>query len=217
MKILPTEALAALERGDAVVSAAVRIALPVPALFWGGMGSLEVEGETYVGVGDRGVVKSTRGAIGTAEYKTELKLSGVDPDIAAAVDLKALRGKGVVIRRLIFDSSGSILLAATVWLRGRVDLATLDETVGGASALVVSVEGAVRGLGRRSERMRSDADQRLIDPTDSSLRRIAYAGDKQIYWGGKIPARAGRLFQGTPRGPRGGGPHLDPGDYGVLS
>ncbi len=214
MKILPPEALAALERGDAVVSAAVRIALDIPALFWGGFGPLTIAGEVYGGVGDRGVVSSTRGAIGTAEYKTELKLSGVDPDIAAAVDLRGLRGRGVVIRRLIFDSSGSILLADNVWLRGRVDLATLDETVGGTSALVVSVEGAVRGLGRRSERMRSDADQRLIDSADSGLRRVAYAGEKQIYWGGKVPARAGRLFQANQNRLRGGSPQLDAGDFG---
>jgi len=214
MKIIPPEALAALERGDAVVSAAVRIALDTPARFWGGFGPLVISGETYVGVGDRGMVSATRGAIGTAEYKTELKLSGVDPDSAAQLDLRALRGRGVVIRRLIFDSSGSILLGQNVWLRGRVDLATLDEMVGGASTLVVSVEGAARGLGRRSERMRSDADQRLIDPTDGGMRRTAFAGEKTIYWGGKVPARAGRLFQANTNRQRGGSPQLDAGDFG---
>lgn len=214
MKILSPDALAALERGDAVVSAAVRIALDPPALFWGGFGPLVIAGETYVGVGDRGMVSSTRGSIGTAEYKTELKLSGVDPDVAAALDLRALRGKGVVIRRLIFDSSGSILLGQNVWQRGRIDLATLDEMVGGASTLVISVEGAARGLGRRSERMRSDADQRLIDPTDGGMRRTAFAGEKTIYWGGKVPARAGRLFQTNGTGSRGGSPQLDPNEFG---
>jgi len=214
MKILSPEALAALDRGDAVVSAAVRIALETPARFWGGFGPLVIAGETYVGVGDRGMVSTTRGAIGTAEYKTELKLSGVDPDVASALDLRALRGKGVVIRRLIFDSSGSILLGQNVWQRGRIDLATLDEMVGGPSTLVVSVEGAARGLGRRSERMRSDADQRLIDPDDGALRRIAFAGEKQIYWGGKVPARAGRLFQSNTTRQRGGSPQLDAGGFG---
>ena len=94
------------------------------------------------------------------------------------------------------DRGGRVLLESKVWLRGRVDSVTLNETPGGTSTLKVGVEGPARGLGRRSERMRSDADQRLIDEADAGFRRVAYAGQKSIYWGGKPPERAGSAFGG---------------------
>jgi hypothetical protein len=37
--------------------------------------------------------------------------------------------------------------------------------------------------------MRSDSDQRLINPTDGYFKNTAYAGEKMLYWGGKKPTR----------------------------
>ena len=50
---------------------------------------------------------------------------------------------------------------------------------------------AARGLGRKTGRVRSDADQRLIKETDGAMRAITYASEKLLYWGGEKPARAG--------------------------
>ncbi len=122
-----------------------------------------------------------------------MTLSGVDPEVVAQVDLQALRGVPVVLWRLLFNGSGSRLLHAAVFLRGSVDQVSTKETPGGTASIVVNVEGAARGLGRRSERMRTDADQRLIMPTDSGLKRVSYAGGKSIYWGGRPPERAGGI------------------------
>ncbi|MDP3405043.1 MAG: hypothetical protein Q8S03_10165 [Brevundimonas sp.] len=196
MKTFSAEAIAALKAGDVMVSGAVRLALETPARFWGGHGVKVIAGEAYVGLGVHGLVRATGGSLGGQDQGVTLELSGVDPDVAARVDLEALRGVSVVLRRLIFNGRGSTLLHQAVFLRGRVDFATREDTPGGPSILRLSVEGAARGLGRRSERMRTDADQRLIAPNDGSLKRVSYAGQQLITWGGRPPERAGVAFAG---------------------
>lgn len=197
MKSFSAEAMAALRSGEATVSGAVRLGLVEPALFWGGHGPQVIAGEAYVGLGDSGLVSASSGTLGDAEQGASLILSGVDPDVAARVDLEALRGVSAVLRRLIFNGSGSVMLDARVFLRGRIDSASTEETPGGTATITLGVEGAVRGLGRRSERMRSDADQQLIAPGDTGFKRVSYAGSKVIYAGGKPPVRAATAFGGT--------------------
>lgn len=201
MKTFSAEAAAALDKGEAIVSGAVVLSTsPDPLRIWGGHGSLVIDGQAFVGVGARGLVSASGGALGGQEQGAELTLSGVDPDVVPSLGLASLRGVPVVLYRLIFNGSGSTLLQASVYLRGRVDRASVEETPGGASTIKVGIEGAARGLGRRSERMRSDADQRLIRSTDTSMKRIAYAGEKVIHWGGKPPARGGTAVGGSGRG-----------------
>ena len=205
MKSFSAEALAALASGDNIVHGAVRIGVAPNALrFWGGHGVQVIDGEAFLGVGHNALVAASAGTLGGGEAGAELRLSGVDPDVVAGLDLRSLRRKPVVLWRLIYNGSGSRLLHAAVFLRGRVDRVVMEDTPGDSSTIVVGVEGAARGLGRRSERMRTDADQRLISPTDGGLRRIAYAADKQISWGGKPPARAGGALGGNGIGVVGG-------------
>ena len=68
------------------------------------------------------------------------------------------------------------------------------EASGGTASITLEVESPGRGLGRRTGRIRSDADQRLIDPSDGGLSRVSYAGEKQLYWGGRRPAKAGQAL-----------------------
>ena len=200
MKTFSVEARNALASGEAIVSGALWLGGTVNTGFWGGFGSLTIDGTAYVGVGDSGLVSVTSGALGTTEQGTQVSLSGVDPEVVSRVDLRSLRGCPVVLYRLIFNGAGSQLLHGAVFLRGRVDRAPVEETPAGTSKITLHIESAARGLGRRSERMRTDADQRLISATDGGLRRVTYAGEKQIYWGGQPPQRAGGAFGGVPGG-----------------
>lgn len=196
MKTFSAEALAALASGDLITSGAVWFSLAEPVGFWGGHGALTIGDRTFQGIGDAGLVTVSGGSLGGKAEGGELSLSGVDPNIAGAVDWRGLRGKAATIYRLIFNGSGARLLDASVYLRGRFDSAVINETPGGTSAIRVGIEGPARGLGRRSERQHSDADQRLISATDGGLRRISYAGQKDIYWMGKPPVQAGVALGG---------------------
>jgi hypothetical protein len=164
-----------------------------PIRLWGGYGDADLPSDagtsTFKGIGDRGLIQSSSGAIGGTAQNTTLGLSGIE---AAALDvLDEVKEASVVVRRLIYDSAGKTLLGAYVYSRGRLDELKTSEVIGGAAAIQVSVEGAARGLGRRGGRLRSDADQRLVSSSDGFFRNVSFAAQKTLYWGGKKPAKFG--------------------------
>lgn len=204
MKTLSPAALAALQNGDAIVSGAVEIACTPAVRVWGGYHELTFDGRTFLPIGDRGLAQVTGGALGDTAQNITLTLSGIDPETLALLDAADLKGAPSVLWRLIFDQSGSTLLDFDVWARGRLDTLPTEAEIGGTAKIVAELETAAKGLGRRGARMRSDADQRLIDPNDGFFKNVSYAGEKTLYWGGRKPARAGSVVSGG-----GGGGWLD--------
>jgi hypothetical protein len=200
MKLFSEEALAALERGDAIVTGAVSIGSNPPILVWGGYGKLPIGDDIYEGVGDRGMAQISGGSLGGAAGNVTLTLSGVEPEALDLLDASEIRQAPAVVRRLIFSSDGKTLLGGHVFDRGRVDQVRVVETIGGAATIQVIIEGAARGLGRRGGRMRTDADQRLVKANDGHFRKVSFAGEKLLYWGGKRPARAGAVVTGIDGG-----------------
>lgn len=195
MKTFSVAASGALERGDAIVSAASAVYCTPPVFLWGGQGQWPLAGdtgtETYEGIGDRAMIVASSGVLGGSAQNVVQTLSGVEPAALEVLDATGVKGASAVIRRLIFDSSGTMLLGAYVFARGRIDELNTPETIGGAAAIQVTIEGAARGLGRRGGRLRSDADQRLINSSDNMFRYVSFAADKTLYWGGKRPSTAG--------------------------
>ncbi len=177
---------------DAVIEAgAMAIMTSTPVAFWGGYGNLTIDSVVHIGLGDRFMLSETAGSLGGEEQGAVVELSAVDDDVAPLRALSGLRGAPVICRRLIFNATGSTLLETEVRIRGRVDHMPGEETPGGEAKFMLKIEGAARGAGRRGGRMRTDADQRLINGTDGGFKRISYAGEVTLYWGGKPPQRAG--------------------------
>jgi hypothetical protein len=167
---------------------------------WGGYGDADLPSDagtsTFSGIGDRGLIASSTGAIGGTAQNLTLALSGIEPAALEVLNPDEVRDASVVVRRLIFDSAGKTLLGAYVFCRGRLDELKTSEMVGGAAAIQLSVEGAARGLGRRGGRARSDADQRLVSSTDGFYRVVSAAPKKTLYWGGKTPSIGSSLSGG---------------------
>jgi hypothetical protein len=192
LKSIATAALDALEAGQATVAGAVKLAVPSdPFRVWGGYEPITLAGEVYTGVGNKALFAVSGGQLGGAEVGAEVTLSGVDPQTLGLIDDVDIHGADAVLWRLIFDGAGTTLLQASVYLRGRVDQLPISDTPGGVSQVTAQIEGAARGLGRTGARMRTDADQRMVSATDGSFKRVAYAGQKTLNWGGKPPATAG--------------------------
>lgn len=194
MKQIAQAALDALEEGTARIGGAVEILADEPVRLWNGFGVLTLEGVDYQPLGRADVGIATGAAIGGIAQNTTLTLSGIDPEAIALLDATGLRRAPVTVRSLVFDGSGTQLLDAFVHRRGRVDRVIVREASGGTASITLEVESPGRGLGRRTGRIRSDADQRLIDPSDGGLSRVSYAGEKQLYWGGRRPAKAGQAL-----------------------
>lgn len=205
MKTLAPAALAALEAGTAIVTGAVEIGCTPPVRVWGGWHQITLGGQTFLPIGDRGLAQVAGGALGDAAQNITLTLSGIDPETLALLDATGLQGAPAVLWRLIFDQSGSTLLDADVWGRGRLDTIQREEQIGGTAKITAQLETAAKGLGRRGARTRSDADQRLIDASDGFFKNVSYAGEKMLYWGGRRPARVGSSLPGVGGGGGGSG------------
>lgn len=209
MRTVGASALAAIAAGNFTAGWAVRISTTSGSFrVWGGDGTITLNGETYTGVGDRGGVTTTGGAVGGASPGLKLSLSGVEPDVLPLVTAGAVRDAAVEIWRLIFDGAGETLLDAQVWQRGRAQAPVKEEEPGGVAIISVEVETAARGLARRGGRMRTDPDQRLILNTDGAFKFVAIAAEVELAWGGKPPARAASALPGLtgPTTPGAGGP-----------
>ena len=193
MKIISDAATAAKLAGTCIASAAVKIAGSPPMRVWGGYGQISLAGELYDGVGDRGLVTLSGAALGDSEQNITLTLSGVEPDVVALLDADSVKDAPCQIWLLDFDGSGQTLLDARICRSGRIDTLLIEETVGSTSTIVVNVETQARGLGRSGQRMRTDADQRLIDPADAAYHVVSFAGNKTLYWGGQRPSSASSL------------------------
>jgi hypothetical protein len=219
MKTFSDVALDEIEAGTAVVSAAVEIACDPPIRLWGGHGTLPIpnvgaDGATAVfeGVGDRGLAQSSAGAVGGAAQAVNLTLSGIEPFVLELLDAAEVQGAPVTVWRLIFKGNGRTLLDAHVFTRGRLDRLLIENVVGGLATIKAMVESSARGLGRRGGRMRTDADQRLINPTDGFFKNIAFAAVKTLHWGGPKPETAGSVL----RTGGGSGGYADGGGDGRL-
>lgn len=216
MKTISAPAMAAIEAGTALVTGAVEILCDPAVRVWGGYGALTIDGETYQGIGDRGLAQQTSGAIGGIAQGLTLTVSGIEPEALELLAAAGIRAAPVVVRRLIFAGDGKTLLDAHVFGRGRIDTVETEETIGGAAAVKIAVESAARGLGRSGARMRSDSDQRLINPSDGYFRNTAFAGEKKLYWGGMRPVRAGSALGGGAGGGSGSGDGGGGGIFGVM-
>lgn len=196
MKVFTTPAMDEIKKGTAIVSGAVEILSTPPIRVWGGYGVLQIGGVDYQPIGDRGIAQVSSGALGGAAQNVSLGLSGIEPEALELLDAEDVRRAPVTLYRLIFSSDGQTMLDAQVFTRARLDQLNVDDVIGGTATITALLESAARGLGRRGGRMRTDADQRLIAPTDGFFKHVAFAGEKTLYWGGKRPANAGVVLNG---------------------
>lgn len=190
MKSFSDDALAEIVAGTAIVAGAAEVLCDPPVRAWAGYEPRTIAGQSYTPVGDHGLAQVSGSALGGAEQNITLSLSGIDPALLPLLDASELRDAPTTLHRLIFKGDGRTMLDAQVFTRGRIDQVPVSNTIGGTATIAATVETAARGLGRQGGRMRTDADQRLIDPTDGYDKNVSYAGQKTLYWGGQRPSTA---------------------------
>lgn len=187
MRALAAGALTQLQSDRVVISGAARFSFGATWRFWGGYGDLVMSGEgTFKPVGAQALLTPFNSEIGSAASGVELRLSALDPDVAASIEAEDYHQKSVVIWRLVFDEHGTTLLGQAVMLRGRVDTVVIEEQIGGDAAIVMMIEGGRRDMSRKGSRVRADTDQRLLGgSTDGAMKHITTAGRRTLYWGRK--------------------------------
>jgi len=203
MRSIASAALTRLQSDRVLLSGAVKFAFGTTYRLWGGIGDLVMSGEgTFTGVGATGLITPIASKMGGAAEGVELRLSNLEPGIAATIEAEDYHQKTVTIWRLVFDASGATLLGQSIYLVGRVDTVSIEEQVGGQSTIVMMVEGGRRDMSRAGGRMRADADQRVLGgSSDGAFKHISTAGVRTLYWG-RRPAGPASLNGGAVRVPQ---------------
>lgn len=193
MKTLSEDAVAMLQSARPIIAGAVQFSFSDTYRFWSGYGDLPLGGggAPYKGIGAKALISPISSRIGGAADGLSINLSALDPDVAQAIELEDYHQKPVLIYRLVFAADGHTLLAAPVFLRGRVDIIPIGEVVGGEASLDIAIEGPRRDMDRAGSRIRSDSDQRVLGgQADGAFRHVGVVGRKTLSWGQK-PATAG--------------------------
>lgn len=187
MKQLSEEAVEQIQGRRPIIAGAARFNFDEengPYCFWSGVGEIELDGSTFQGIGNKGLITPISSRVGGSAESLSLHLSGLDPDIAAMIETEQYHQKPVTIWRLVFAPDGFTLLGLMTFMRGRVDFVVINETVGGDAEIEVVVEGPRRDMNRSGGRVLSNADQRVLGGAgDASAKHMSYAGKKTMNWG----------------------------------
>lgn len=154
--------------------------------FWSGAGSLVFEGVTYVGAGSLLDLSDIRQSTELAAIKISLTLRAIPntdltPDILATIEQEQYHQRPVRLMTAFFDPDTEALLSVEVMVRGIVDRIVHND--GDGATLECQIETRTRDITKSGYRVRSDADQKMLDPTDDGLRHVATVHTETIYFG----------------------------------
>jgi hypothetical protein len=160
--------------------------------FFSGVGEFVWSGITFVGAGtlfDVSVVgaSSSGAAVGLAIRLNGDAREGLTPTVLASIETIQYRGRPVSIYRRYMDPVTYAEIATEALYRGYIDTIDHNLTENGEVYLEASVESRALDLGRSGYRMRTDADQRLIDPSDGLFKDVGTVQKKEISWGSFTP------------------------------
>jgi hypothetical protein len=156
--------------------------------FWDGVGPLTVEGVTYVGAGSLIKIEPLNAVIDISASPLRVTLraipdSHLTPDVLATIDDEPYKNAPAFVSQAFFDrTTGALVTVQRLW-QGYVDTVNHDETIGGEYALVGVLEPRSLDHSRRGYRMRTDEDQRRLDPNDRFFEHAATTPTEQLPYG----------------------------------
>lgn len=184
---LDTATKAALDGGRSVDRGLILFDFPSGLWgFWTGLGPFTWQGVTYVGSGSLIAVDGIKQTADLSAVQVKATLTGVPdtaltPDTLATIEAEAYHQRPCTIMTAYFDAETYGLLSVETEYRGYVDRIVHQD--GDAAVLEVQLESRFRDHSRSGYRVRSDADQRRIDPTDDGLKNVATVHTETILFG----------------------------------
>jgi hypothetical protein len=180
---------AGLEAGNIVDRGMVLFALPSGNYgFWTGVGPWTYNGILWQGAGTliqaQPVGQVTDGsAVPIVLTLSAIPNSALSPDVLSTIEAEAYKGAPVRLYKAYFDpDTRALITVRTVWA-GTIDTIDHDYTIGGTYTLTANCESRALDHQKTGYRIRSDADQRLIDANDGFFKRVGVAGTQSITWG----------------------------------
>ena len=156
--------------------------------FWDDVYDITFDGNTYVGGAGKFTISALPSVNDMSVQGVSITFSGLDTDALVMTETEDYHQRPVSVYLALMDQAGGFL-SVKRWFTGVTDQAVRREQAGGDATLTVRAEPISRELGRSGARVRSDADQRLIDADDGFFRHVASAASQKIYWGRKGPQK----------------------------
>jgi hypothetical protein len=204
MRLIPTALQSQLDSGAIGKTDMILFDFPAPTGlrgFFSGVGEVVFSGVTYKGAGSLFAIGAVGGSLDGAAAGLTVTLNAdarasLEPTDLAAIETIQYRGRPVTIyRRYHHPESYAEIAVERLW-RGYID--TIDHHIdGGACYLAARCESRALDLARSGYRMRTDADQRLVDPADTFFKDVGIVAKKEIQWANftpEVPQKRKKLF-----------------------
>lgn len=156
--------------------------------FWGGHGPVTVSGITYQGAGS--LIEIAQLNMGSDLSASPLTVTlravaetALTPDVLATIDSYGYKNRPAHLSLAYFDPVAGIVVTVIQWWQGYVDTIEHNQTVGGAYSLTAHLEPLSLDHARIGYRIRSDSDQRLIDPSDRFFEHAGTVATMRIQYG----------------------------------
>lgn len=155
-----------------------------------GSGAYELSGITYYGGGSVLTIEQMDTSLDLSASPITIKLRsvpevGLSPDVLASVDDENYKNAPVSMTLVYFNTETGAPAIVETWWRGKVDKIPLHEDPGGESYLLAHLEPMSLDHSRLGFRVRSDADQKMIDPDDRFYEHAALIQHEDLPYGRK--------------------------------
>lgn len=194
-KVIDATTLALLRAGRIARTEMLLFDFPAPTGpkgFFTGQGELVWSGITFQGAGTLFSLSSVGGVTDGSAVGLSIRLNGdaragLDASVLATIETIQYRNAPAFVYRAYLHPDSYALISVETVFRGYID--TIDHNVseGGDAYLEAACESRALDLGRSGYRMRTDTDQRLIDPADGSLRNVQVSATQTLKWAKLAP------------------------------
>lgn len=190
-KVFDTATLAQLRAGRIARIEMLLFDFPQPTgqkAYFSGHGEFTWAGITFQGAGTLFQLSTIGGVSDGTAVGLAIRLNGdarvgLDAATLATIETIQYRNAACLVYRGYLHPDTYELLSVETVFRGKLDTISHNVTDGGDIYMEAMVESKAIDLGRSGYRMRTDADQRLIDPTDGSLRNVQVTANQSVKWG----------------------------------
>jgi hypothetical protein len=153
-----------------------------PMYTWSGVGSIEWNGQTWIGAGNLGHIDKVADSLQKNDTGVELTLNYLDDDLRNEVVTTDPRGSDASIYLALMNANGTVNEAYEVF-PGFVDEVEIVDA-GQTGSIKVRLASELARLAKPVYFQLSDAHQKFLFPGDRGME-FATRMDEPIYWGRK--------------------------------
>ena len=166
-----------------------------PVYAWGGVGDLNWDGQTWLGIGNLGEIGTIQSDIKGSIPSLELSLNHIDGDVLASARNQTFMGRRGRVWIGVFDENINLISNPALFFAGEISNLTITDGEDPSISVVIdsrlTLLKRVRPTYRTPEAHLQQLAKQGIDIRDRFFEFVPSLLNKTVYWGLKEP-NAGR-------------------------